>query len=61
MEKVAQEIIMSYQIIGPFPKKELAPSDKVTPSEEVEKGTSLLDDIYHTKFTEKTRLSMRND
>ena len=61
MEKVAQEIIMSYQIIGPFPKKELAPSDKVTPSEEVEKGTNLLDDIYNTKFTEKLDFPMRND
>ena len=37
--------ITSSHIIGPLPKKKLAPSEKVTPSEEVETGTKILDDI----------------
>ena len=35
----------------PITEEKLAPSEKVTPSEGVEKGTNLLDDIYNTKFT----------
>ena len=36
---------MRYRIIGPFPKKKVSQSDKVTPIEEVEKVTKTLDDI----------------
>ena len=36
---------MLYRIIDPFPKKKLAPSEKVTPSEEVEKGTNFFNDM----------------
>ena len=61
MEKVKQEIIMSPHIIGPFTKKKLAPSEKVTPNEEVEKVTNLLDDMDNTKFTEKLNLQVSND
>ena len=42
---------MSSHIIGPFPKKKVAPSEKVTPSEEVEKGTKMLDDIKYPAVT----------
>ena len=42
-------------------EEQLAPSDKVTPSEEVEKVTNLLDDMDNTKFTEKLYLPVRND
>ena len=53
LEKVKQVIIMSSYIIGPLLKKKLAPSEKVAPSEEIEKGTNLLDDMDNTKFIEK--------
>ena len=52
---------MSSHIIGPFPKKKVSPSEKVTLSEEVEKGTFLLDDMDNTKFKEKLDLTMHND
>ena len=45
MDKVKQEIIMLSNIIVPLSKKKVATSEKVTPSEEVEKGTKTLDDI----------------
>ena len=45
LDKVKQEIIMSSHIMVPFSKKKLAPSEKVTQNEEVEKGTKKLDDI----------------
>ena len=43
---------MSSHIIGPFPREKVSPSKKFTPSEEVEKGTNLLDDRDNTKYTE---------
>ena len=51
---------MSSHIIGPFPKKKVSPSEKVTLSEEVEKGTIFLDDMDNTKFKEKLDLTMNN-
>ena len=36
---------MPFNIIGPFPNKLVAPSEKVAPSDEVEKGSGILDDI----------------
>ena len=41
---------MLYRIISPFTEKLLAPSDKVTPNEEVEKQTIKLDDIKEAVF-----------
>ena len=41
---------MLSHIIGPSPKKKVAPSDKVPPSEEVEKGTNLLNYIDNIKL-----------
>ena len=38
-------------IIGPFPKKKVAPREKFRPSEEVEKGTKILDDIEEPAVT----------
>ena len=52
---------MSSHIIGPLTKKKVASSEKVTPSEQVEKGTKLLDDIDKTKFIETLDLPIRND
>ena len=52
LDKVNQEIITLSHIIVPFPKKKVASREKVTPSEEVEKGTNLLDDINNTKLKE---------
>ena len=51
---------MSSHIIGPLTKKKVASSEKVTPSEQVEKGTKLLDDIDKTKFIETLDLPIRN-
>ena len=51
LEKSKQEISMSSHIIGPFSKKKFASSEKVTPSEEVEKGTKNLDDIKEPVVT----------
>ena len=45
LDKAKQKIITSSHIIGPLPKKELAPSEKVTPSKEVGKGTKMLNYI----------------
>ena len=44
MEKVKKEIIMQSHIIGLLSKKKVARSEKVTPSDEVEKVTKTLDD-----------------
>ena len=52
---------MSSNIIGPFPRKKVAPSEKVTPSEEVEKVTETLDDMDDTKLSEKGELPVLND
>ena len=41
MEKINKKIIMSSNIIGPSPKKSLLPSEKVAPSEEVERSVEL--------------------
>ena len=41
LEDIKHKIIFSYNIIGPYPNKSLEPSDKVAPSEEVEKGVEL--------------------
>ena len=41
---------MLYPIISPFPDGKIAPSDKVTPNEEVEKQTIKLDDIKEAVF-----------
>ena len=41
---------MLYPIISPFPDGKIAPSDKVTPNEEVEKQTIRLDDIKEAVF-----------
>ena len=43
-------VILS-RVIGPFTKKKVAPSEKVTPSEEVEKGNIFLDNIEEQVFT----------
>ena len=51
---------MSSHTIGPLPREKVAPSDKVPPSEEVEKGTNLLYDMDNTKFTEKIDFPMHN-
>ena len=40
LEKVKQKFIMSSRIIGPLLKKKVSPSERVTPSEEVEKGSN---------------------
>ena len=37
MEKIKHKIIMSYNIIGPSPKKSVSPSEKDAPSEELGK------------------------
>ena len=42
---------MASHIIGPFPKKNVAPSEKVAPSEEFEKGTKMLDGIKYPEVT----------
>ena len=42
---------MSSRIIGPYPKKKLAPSENVTPGEEIEKRPKILDDIGEPVFT----------
>ena len=45
----------------PIYEEKIVPSEKFTPSEEVEKGTHFLDDMDNTKFTEKLDLPMHND
>ena len=42
---INHKIIISSNINGPFPKKSVAPSEKVAPSVEVEKVSGTLDDI----------------
>ena len=42
---------MSYNIIGPSQKKKVALSEKIAPSEEVEKVTKTLDDIEEPVVT----------
>ena len=49
------------QYFFPIAEEKLAPSEKVTPSEDVEKGTKTLDDMYNTNFTEKLELPVHND
>ena len=51
-------VVSYYQ---PISKEKLSPSDKVTPSEEVEKGIDFLDYMDNTKFTGKIDLPMSND
>ena len=38
-------VVVAEEKVASFPKKKLVPSDKVTPSEEVEKGTNILNDM----------------
>ena len=49
------------QYCRPIAKEKVAPSEKVTQSEEVEKGTNFLDDVDNTKFIEKQDLPVCND
>ena len=42
---------MSSNIFGPYQKKPVAPSEKVAPSEEAEKGNGTLNDIEKTVVT----------
>ena len=51
MEKIKQKIIISSSIIIPLPNKSVAPNVKVSPSEEVEKGSVTLDDIKEPVVT----------
>ena len=48
-------------IIGPLPKKKVAPVGKVTPSKDCKRGTNFLDNMDDTKFTKKPDLPVRND
>ena len=48
---------MSYNIIDPYPKKKVAPSEKVAPDQEVEKGIGTLDDIAEIVVTDNTKIS----
>ena len=41
---------MLYSINGPFPKKPFAPSEKVTPNEDIEKVTKFLHDTKEPVF-----------
>ena len=52
-QAINNHIVQYYWTIS---KEKLAPSEKATPSEEVEKGTKTSDDIDNTKFTEKLEL-----
>ena len=45
----------------PISEEKLAPNEKVTPSEDVEKGANLLDDMNNTKIAEKLDVPVRND
>ena len=51
LDKVNKKFSMSSCIIGPFTKKKLAPSKKVTPSEKGEKGTHFLNDMEELVVT----------
>ena len=57
LEDIKHKIIFSYNIIGPYPNKSLAPSDKVAPSEEVEKGSGTLDDIEELVVMGNTKIA----
>ena len=58
-EGLAQNL-HAIQYYSPIAKEKWAPSNKVTPSDEV-KGTKNLYDKYNTKITEKIELSVCND
>ena len=53
-EKVKGKLIMSSLLkkkVTPFPKKKVVTSEKVTTSEEVDKGTNILDDMEEAVVT----------